>query len=159
MKKFIVLLVLVSYVNGLFANDKKDMLKTYPVFSLTKYEKERVKIWKHFKHRKVNKWDKAYIALEDLNGDGVDEIFAYIDSFDYCGQMTGCYLYIFKNNDKKLKHLTERMHSLPTFEQMKIGEDGSQSFIAVLREKYNGWNKLLKRTTILKYNGKFFEND
>lgn len=41
---------------------------------------------------------------------------------------------------------------------MKIAKDGSQNFIAILKEKYNGWYKLLQSNRIiLKFKGEYYD--
>lgn len=103
MKQNILLLLFLLLSTNLFANDKTDLIKQYPVFSLTKYEKERAMVWKHIHHPNVTKSSKAYLSLHDLDGDGIDEILAYLESYRTCGRKTGCHLYILTHSGSKLE--------------------------------------------------------
>lgn len=134
---------------------------TWLIFSSTEYSYERNLVRKHeriitFKSKKGEIIDvPIFIAVVDLNDDGVGEIFAYIDFYYYCGQQTGCPLNIYKIKNGKLMSLLEPQFrdGFPMF--IEINGTGKQNMIGILPSKTMGWHDIaLKGGTVWKCNGK-----
>ncbi len=126
------------------------------VFSPTKYRHERalVEKYEHISKRQSN-GGHIYIALEDLNGDGTKEIFAYIDIFEFCGQI-GCAIGIYQIRDNKLVSLLPpefEYGGFPIF--IDIDKEGRQKVFGILQSKTLGWKDIsLEGKTVWKWNGR-----
>ncbi len=123
------------------------------------YERELVK-----RHERItsaqSKEGKIFIALVDLDDDGYEEIFAYIDIFEYCGQKIGCPLNIYKNKSGKLISLLrpEFIHGFPMF--IEINNIGRQNEIGILTSKSMGLRDIvLKGGAVWKWNGKDYRRN
>jgi len=132
------------------------------IFSATEHSVERNLVRKHERIKPSRlKTGKIYIALADLNGDGVKEIISYIDIFYYCGQETGCPLNIYRTVNDKLIPLLMRDHPIfnrgfPMF--IEIDEAGRQNVIAILSSTTMGWHDILiKGETVWKWYGKYYK--
>jgi len=128
------------------------------VFSPTEhtYERELVIKHEHIKRSQL-KTGRIYIALKDLNDDGVKEIFAYVDIFDYCGQQDGCSLYIYTINKVKLLSIGPDELGLPMFIDYGEGSQKLQKLIGILPTKTSGWHDIyLSGETVWKWNGKHY---
>lgn len=126
------------------------------IFSSTKYSHERnlVKIYERIRPALL-KYGRIFIALADLNDDGIKEIFAYIDIFEYCGQQIGCPLNIYKVKNGKLISLLRPnfIDGFPMF--IEIDNTGKQNEIGILTSTTMGWRDIaLKGGTVWKWNGK-----
>jgi hypothetical protein len=128
------------------------------IFSSTKHSLERNLI---MKHEKISAQDLkkglVYIALRDLNDDGVKEIFSYIEIFNYCGQQTGCPFNIYKIENEKLKSLLPKYFAdgFPIF--IDINNSGKQNVVGILSSKTDGWRDIfIDSKTIWKWNGKSY---
>jgi len=167
---FLYLLVLViqlttyklSYADAEKSQDKPNISSniTWLTFSSTEhsYERSFIKKNEHIPTKAPKpKYDKIFIALADLNDDGVKEIFAYIidiDGIHYCGQI-GCPLNIYGIKSGKLISLLrpEFIHGFPMF--IEIDNTGKQNEIGILPSKTQGWHDIvLKGGTVWKWNGK-----
>jgi len=148
MKKIMILISLL-YMN-VFAEVEQEVNKNL-LFSLKKYEKERLMIHHYFRISEEEKrYTKVYVSKYDLNNDGQEEIFSYITGVRHCGNQTGCYIRIYKLDEHKLVEIYQG--GIPTFFHISIGEDDIQNYIEVSNERRNGWNNIvLKSNIILQY--------
>jgi hypothetical protein len=131
------------------------------IFSHSKhsYERNLVREHEHISSAKF-KTGKIYLALVDLNDDGIKEIVSYLDIFNYCGQETGCPLNIYIIANGKLTSLL--MHDHPIFNHgfpmfIEIDKTGKQSVIGILSSTTMGWKDILiKGETIWKWHGNYY---
>jgi hypothetical protein len=127
------------------------------VFSSTDHAHERglVQKWVHISARD-SKSGRIYIALADLNDDGIKEIFAYIEIAAYCGQM-GCPLGIYQIKNRKLKSLfpSELSHGIPM--SIEMDSKGNQNVIGILSSKTMGWRDIANsKEAVWKWNGQSY---
>jgi hypothetical protein len=151
--------------SGIESNIKKIDSKTKPdvkwlIFSATQHSSARNLLIKQMHIRKSKlKTGKLYIALEDLNDDGVNEVFVYIDSYYYCGNETGCPLNIYKVENKQLKSVLTPLFiniGFPMF--ININKNGEQKEIGIVSNKTEGWHDILIRgNTIWKWNDSYYK--
>jgi hypothetical protein len=128
------------------------------IFSSTKHSFERnlIKKYDNISAQDLKK-GLIYIALKDLNDDGVKEIFSYIEIFNYCGQQTGCPFNIYKIENKKLKSLLPQYfaYGFPIF--IDINDSGIQNIVGILSSKTLGWRDIVVDSkTIWQWNGKSY---
>jgi hypothetical protein len=144
------ILISLLYMN-VFAEVEQEVNKNL-LFSLTKYEKERLMIHQYFRiSEKEKRYTDVYVSKYDLNNDGQEEVFSYITGVRHCGNQTGCYIRIYKLDEHKLVEIYQG--GIPTFFNVNIEEDGVQNYIKVSDEIRNGWNNiLLKSKILLQYN-------
>jgi hypothetical protein len=145
-------------VNNISSKQNKSLNIELLIFSSTKYSLERNLI---MKYEKISTQDLnnglIYIALKDLNNDGVKEIFSYIEIFNYCGQQTGCPFNIYKIENGKIKSLLPKYftNGFPIF--IDINDSGKQSLVGILSSKTDGWRDIyIDSKTIWKWNGKSY---
>ena len=178
---FIFLLVLIlqltinqiSHAEAEKSQNKPDISSniTWLTFSSTKYSHERNLVKEHMRMTAYERYERSlaqksgrkssfdtgriFIALADLNDDGVKEIFSYINISNYCGQQTGCPLNIYRIKSGKLISLfrPEFIRGFPMF--LEIDNAGKQQGIGILPSKTMGWRDIaLKGGTVWKWNGK-----
>jgi hypothetical protein len=144
--------------NNILNKQNKSIDIEWLIFSSVKYSQE-LNLIKQYE--KVSTQDLKngliYIALKDLNNDGIEEIFSYIEIFNYCGQQTGCPFNIYKNENGKLRSLLPHSFSngFPIF--INLNNSGKQNMIGILLSKTAGWQDILiDNKTIWKWNGKSY---
>ena len=127
-------------------------------FSSTNYSHERNLVRKHERVPASEvKYARIYIALEDLNDDGIKEIFAYIESSYYCGREVGCPLNIYRvKNGKLISLLSPKFkNGFPLF--IEVDNIGKQNMIRILPNKTMGWHDIaIDKLTVWKWNGKSY---
>ncbi len=95
---------------------------------------------------------EIYIALEDLNEDGNDEIFAYLIHPIYCGAKGNCSLEIYTNINGKLKKIGP-----PIVPYIPIDEKGQQDMIGVQKNNETRWEDIIIGKSIYKWSGSKYE--
>ncbi|MDQ7837508.1 MAG: hypothetical protein RDU59_03325 [Thermodesulfobacteriota bacterium] len=91
---------------------------------------------------------EIFIALEDLNGDHDNEIFAYFVHPYFCGAKGNCSFKIYMNIKGKLKEIGP-----PIVPYIPIDEKGQQDIAGVLNSKKLGWNDIIIGKFIYEWNG------
>ena len=136
---------------------KKDNIE-WLQFSSNDYQKERNMIIAKYHISKSDvKNGHIYIALTDLNNDGKNEIFAYIDIFEYCGQKLGCPLGIYGINNSKIHSLLSDTLDIGYPVSLKIDNNGNQKSIGITSTVGNTWKNIFFDNDILKWNGKYYD--
>jgi len=128
------------------------------VFYLANYQKERILVnkYNHITNSK-DKYAKVFIAVADLNDDGVNEIFSYIKGSYFCGDQLGCPFNIYKLQNNKLISLLS-----PDFSDgfpliMDIQEANQQKVIGILNQKTRGMHDIfIGNDTVWKWTGKSY---
>jgi len=148
MNKLIIIILLAFPIASYGQN-----IEVCPQFSLNKHNDERNVVEAFYKTHKDKYKSKVYIALNDLNSDGKNEILTYIDGVRFCGNKTGCYFNVFTTNGKKLVK-----YGIPTFFKVNKSSINNQSYLCVLKEKNNNWKNLLVSNQSVRYfNGKVYK--
>jgi hypothetical protein len=138
-------------VNAQNISDKIEWL----IFSSTKYSHERNLVIKHERilPRHI-KHGQIYIALEDLNSDGIKEIFAYIVNSYFCGTI-GCSFNIYKIKNKKVVSLIRPIFAAGFPMNIELDNKGRQNKIGILTSKTMGWRDItIDENTIWSWKGK-----
>jgi len=119
------------------------------------YRGEDVPTERRMKHPSQWKRGEIFIAMEDLNGDGRKEIFAYVNVNYHCGQI-GCPLLIAQEKNGKLVSLLPHPYSRDGFPfYIEIDDKGMQKVIGILPGKTHGWHDLsIEGETVWKWDGK-----
>ena len=121
-------------------------------FSLTKHSRERSLVRKRLRIAAKDKDASIYIALADLDDDGINEIFSYVESTYFCGTL-GCPLDIYSLKNNILKSLLDFDEGFPLV--LDIDKTGKQSVIGVLPSKTLGFHDVyIVNRTVWKWNGK-----
>ena len=115
------------------------------VFSLTEHQRERQLVMKHehISPKELGRFDEIYIALADLNDDGVQEVFAYWSVGASCGTL-GCSFAIYRVSGHRLVSLLGSEwdpFGFPTF--IDIDKNGHQNVFGVLDSKTRGWRDIV----------------
>jgi hypothetical protein len=160
------LLLILSLVSGLgFTADETSKKNAFSnvrwlQFSQTAHSRERTLIMAYEKISPADlKKGHIFIALADLDEDNTDEIFAYIDIFDFCGQSEGCPFNIYRVRDGRLTSLLhpEFSHGFP----IRLGKTqlNKQGGIGVASRMTSGWHDIaIDREVIWRWNGKYYSN-
>ncbi len=108
------------------------------IFSVNEHREIRELIIKRERIPKniINNY-KIYIALKDLDNDGVDEVFEYIDGGGFCGNQSGCYINVLNVNGGKLSK-----YGFPT--NWKFNPESDFNYMCVTADRHNGYLGLLK---------------
>jgi len=122
-------------------NSRKDI--EWLVFSATERQHERQMV---MKHEHITPRDlkagagSVYIALADLNDDGIQEIFAYTEAGGICGTM-GCPFNIYQVKGQGLVSILGLDgDTFPIF--IDFDNKGRQNVFGVLRSKTMGWHDI-----------------
>jgi hypothetical protein len=111
-------------------------------FSATQHQRERELVIRHERiNRKLLKKEGSnlYIAVADLNGDGIPEIFAYMDILGYFGNL-GCVTNVYRIKGRGLAYLfTEFGFNL----WLGDGNVKDQKVIGILPSTANGWHDIV----------------
>jgi len=112
------------------------------VFSASEHQRERQMVMKreHITAKDLRKVGKIYIALADLNDDGVPEIFVYEIVPGFCGTI-GCPFNIYQVRGQGLVPLLDpNGDSFPM--DIDFDKKGRQNVFGVLRSKTMGWHDI-----------------
>lgn len=100
--------------------------------------------------------DKIYSASYDLNGDGSNEYFYYIESFIGCGQVDGCFIDVYRLVDGRFLSLKE--YGFSTFYKFNPEQPEHKNYICILDESDNGWRRFVyAEQSIQVFNGKSYQ--
>jgi hypothetical protein len=114
-------------------------------FSPTKYQRERELVIRkeNVIHEDLReRGRKIYIALSDLNDDGVQEALAYLDLGRYCG-LEGCRMNIYRMKGQRLTSLFYSEWEHGFIVDIDIGEGGRQKRVGILPNKTRGWHDIV----------------
>ncbi len=111
------------------------------VFSATQHQRERELV---VRHQKINRKDLKsggllYIAVADLNGDGVPGIFAHMLIHGSCGNF-GCYTNAYRTKGRGLAYLLP-VEGLTLW--LGDGDVKDQKVIGILPSTTNGWHDIV----------------
>ncbi len=100
--------------------------------------------------------DKIYSASYDLNGDGRDEYFYYIESHIGCGQLDGCFINVYRSIDGRFLPL--KRYGFATFNGFNPEQPEHENYICILDESDNGWRRFVyAEQSIQVFNGKSYQ--
>ncbi len=134
MKRIFILLVLLVSPFSYAGDEITECL----MFSVNEHQEIRELIIKRERipENVINNY-KIYIALTDLNDDGVNEVFEYIEGGGFCGNQSGCYINVVDIDGRKLSK-----YGFPT--NWKFNPEGDFNYMCVTKGKSNGYLGLLK---------------
>lgn len=96
-----------------------------------------------------------YSAAFDLNDDGQDEYFYYVEIPTFCGIQTGCSINLFEYIDGDFKPLFE--FGFNTFEQFDPENSNDYNYFCVKNSVTHGWHDLVIRGRgTYSYDGTFY---
>lgn len=132
------------------------------VFSATEHQRERQLVMKHehITPKELERFGEIYIALADLNDDGVQEVFAYWNVKDSCGTL-GCSFAIYRVSGHRLFSLLGSEFDpggFPIF--IDIDKGGHQNVFGVLQSKTMGWHDIAlhhKEYTRWRWKGEYYD--
>lgn len=144
------LILFTSSPNELFSQENKDT--EWHEFSSIKHKKERnIIIMKEHINKKESR--NIYVALVDLNGDGVSEVIAYIYSFEFCGAQKVCPLLIYGYKNNKLSSLISKNNIIGIPIDMSTNINSPPKLIGIRRKNHKDLPDIIVNKVILKWNG------